>query len=782
MARHTTGNGVDGKANLCALAGQGVGQLLHQVLCLGERHTVAGDDDHLLRISEHLGEVGTTGGFLHLRGCSGSLGSELSHRLLGVSKLQRHALLAGVERVLHSGVARFEVVVTYNNVLRLVDVEHRHAVDRRALRLAGGRIEDIIRTDHDHKVGVLKVVVDPLHLEEVIVGHVRLGEEDIHMARHTTGNGVDGKANLCAIATKRVGKTLHLVLCLCERHTVSGDDDHPLGLVEQSALIGELRRLTGSGKGCGRLSEEVTYRLLGIAKAHRHALLAGVERILHSGVARLKVVVTYNNVLRLIDVEHRHAVDRCALSLTGGRIEDVIRADHDHEVGRLEVVIDPLHLEEVIVGHIRLGEEDVHMARHTTGDGMDGKAYVCAIAGQRIGEVLHLVLRLCERHTIAGDDDHLLSLVEELGGIIGSGIRLGRCLGSGTDEVSHRLLGVAEAHRHALLAGVERVLHSGVARLEVVVADHDVLCLIDIEHRHAVDRCALRLAGCRIEDIIRSDHDHEVGRLEVVIDPLHLEEVIVGHIRLGEEDIHVTRHTPGDGVDGKANLCAIAAKRVGELLHLMLRLRERHTVAGDDDHPLGVVEDLREGGLLLSCRSSRGSGGGCSLGGSFLPRRGSGLAEEDIPEGAIHRPTHNLREEESGGTHDTADGDQHYVADSHTGDCAGNTGERVEERDRDRHIGTTYADGEEPTEEGGKEDRQTDDPGGVAVVDTEEAPDEEDAAKDEGDGEVEAVILDHLGSTVDDAVELTGGYEATDERDHTNDHGEDTGGGLEGTQ
>ena len=103
----------------------------------------------------------------------------------------------------------------------------------------------------------------------------------------------------------------------------------------------------------------------------------------------------------------------------------------------------------------------------------------------------------------------------------------------------------------------------------------------------------------------------------------------------------MARHTTGDGVDGKANLCAIAAKGVGELLHLMLCLSKRHTIAGDDDHPLGIVEELWEGGLLLSCRSSSGGG---SLGGSLLlPRRGSGLAEEDIPEGAIHRPTHDLR-------------------------------------------------------------------------------------------------------------------------------------------
>ena len=245
----------------------------------------------------------------------------------------------------------------------------------------------------------------------------------------------------------------------------------------------------------------------------------------------------------------------------------------------------------------------------------------------------------------------------------------------------------------------------------------------------------------------------------------------------------MTRHTTGNGVDGEANLCAIATKSVSELLHLMLRLRERHTVAWDDDHPLGIVEELREGGLLLSCRSSWGCGGGCGLGGSILlPRGGSSLAEEDIPEGAIHRPTHNLCEEESGGTYDTADGYQHHVADGHTGDRAGDTGERVEERDRDRHVGTTDADGEEPTEEGCKEDRQADDPGGIAIVDTEEAPDEEDAAEGEGDGEIEAVILDHLGSAVDDAVELTGGDETADERDHTDDHGEDTGGGLKGPQ
>jgi hypothetical protein len=52
-----------------------------------------------------------------------------------------------------------------------------------------------------------------------------------------------------------------------------------------------------------------------------------------------------DDVLRLVDVEDRHPVDRARLVGARRRVGHVVRADHQRDVGALEVVVDLLHVD-----------------------------------------------------------------------------------------------------------------------------------------------------------------------------------------------------------------------------------------------------------------------------------------------------------------------------------------------------------------------------------------------------------------------------------------------------
>ena len=64
----------------------------------------------------------------------------------------------------------------------------------------------------------------------------------------------------------------------------------------------------------------------------------------------------------------------------GGRVHDVVRADHDRDIGRREVVVDLVHLQDDVVGDVRLGEQHVHVARQAAGDRVDREPHVDAVA------------------------------------------------------------------------------------------------------------------------------------------------------------------------------------------------------------------------------------------------------------------------------------------------------------------------------------------------------------------------------------------------------------------
>ena len=104
---------------------------------------------------------------------------------------------------------------------------------------------------------------------------------------------------------------------------------------------------------------------------------------------------------------------------------------------------------------------------------------------------------------------------------------------------------------------------------------------------------------------------------------------------------------------------------VVELANFVLRLRDGHAVAGDDDHFVGGREN--GGGLLgrgaVNWLGFRGAGS-CDL---HLTEG----AEEDVGEGTVHRFRHDDGEDESGGTVECAGDDQEFVLQNESHGCGG---------------------------------------------------------------------------------------------------------------
>ena len=242
------------------------------------------------------------------------------------------------------------------------------------------------------------------------------------MPRHTACHGVNSKANLCTLRTKFISKLLHFVLGLSECHTISGYDNHSLGCGEDSPYRGLI--ISFGFRSCCAISGQ---RFLVIGKKSRdgffsiprkesYTLFSRVERILYAGITRFEVVVANNHVGSLVYIQYRHAVDRCTLSIASCGIQYVVCPNYDSGIYLGKVVVDSLHLKEIIVGNIRLGKEHVHMTRHTTGHGVNSKANLCAPLAESIRKLLYLVLSLSQCHTITGYDNYSLGCREYLTG------------------------------------------------------------------------------------------------------------------------------------------------------------------------------------------------------------------------------------------------------------------------------------------------------------------------------------------------------------------------------
>ncbi|MPM54067.1 hypothetical protein SDC9_100840 [bioreactor metagenome] len=150
--------------------------------------------------------------------------------------------------------------------------------------------------------------------------------------------------------------------------------------------------------------------------------------------------------------------------------------------------------------------------------------------------------------------------------------------------------------------GVKRVLHAGVTGAQVEIADENLRGLIHIQHGHPVDGGIHRIAGGRVEHVVGADHDHGIGVFEVAVDRIHLVKLLVRHVGLRQQHVHVPGHAAGDGMDGVTHFRTVRLKLVGQLADQVLCLRQGHSVSGNDDYRPGITQDFsgrRLTGLLI---------------------------------------------------------------------------------------------------------------------------------------------------------------------------------------
>ena len=85
----------------------------------------------------------------------------------------------------------------------------------------------------------------------------------------------------------------------------------------------------------------------------------------------------------------------------------------------VEVVVDLVHLQHDVVGHLGLGQQHVHVAGQASRDGVDAEPDVDAAIAQLAGQVGDAVLGLGDGHAVARRDDHRAGRGEQFGGTLG---------------------------------------------------------------------------------------------------------------------------------------------------------------------------------------------------------------------------------------------------------------------------------------------------------------------------------------------------------------------------
>src|SRR3546814_8002807 len=81
--------------------------------------------------------------------------------------------------------------------------------------------------------------------------------------------------------------------------------------------------------------------------------------------------------------------------------------------------------------------------------------------------------------------------------------------------------------------------------------------------------------GGGVGDVVGADDEGHVGIGEAAVDVFQLENIVIGHVGLGQQNVHVPRHAAGHGVDGVGDRHALFFQAFG---HLFQRMRsEEHT-------------------------------------------------------------------------------------------------------------------------------------------------------------------------------------------------------------
>src|SRR5262249_55272916 len=139
-------------------------------------------------------------------------------------------------------------------------------------------------------------------------------------------------------------------------------------------------------------------------------------------------------------------------------------------------------------------------------------------------------------------------------------------------------------------------------------------------------------ASGRVDHVVGSDDECHVGAGKLRVDLVHLLQLPVGHVRLGEQDVHVARHAAGDRVDGVADLHPARFEQRGQVPYLVLGLGCSQTIAGHN-HDLAGVREL-DGGIVGGNGTHLGTAGYRGGGGRVVT--GAEATDHDVDDRPVH--------------------------------------------------------------------------------------------------------------------------------------------------
>ena len=148
-----------------------------------------------------------------------------------------HAFLAGINGVVYARIARFRIIVENENVFAVGNVKHGHAVNGRSFGGISRGIENVVGSYYDCGVRGFEFGIDIVHFVQILVFDVGLAQQYVHMAGHTTRNGMNCVFDFRAARNQFIRKLFYEMLRLRDCHSVSGYDDDFFCAVKTCRII-----------------------------------------------------------------------------------------------------------------------------------------------------------------------------------------------------------------------------------------------------------------------------------------------------------------------------------------------------------------------------------------------------------------------------------------------------------------------------------------------------------------------------------------------------------------
>src|SRR5260370_4478979 len=127
--------------------------------------------------------------------------------------------------------------------------------------------------------------------------------------------------------------------------------------------------------------------LIRVSEEH-HAFRVIIEFVIHSGESWAEASLQDDDRLGAVDFQDWHAVERTTLVVLRSRVRHVVRPNDEGDVCLREIRIDLLHRVQLVEGYICFGEKDVHVARHSAGDTVNGVFHIYAARGPQLASSL----------------------------------------------------------------------------------------------------------------------------------------------------------------------------------------------------------------------------------------------------------------------------------------------------------------------------------------------------------------------------------------------------------